>query len=60
MGELDCGAGVPAPWETLVDISFPHPTEDQVAFSQPSLSQVSLLLQNLQELLIAYRMKFKL
>lgn len=43
-----------------MDISFLPPIEDQVAFPQPPRPQVSLLVQNLQELLIAYSTKFKL
>lgn len=43
-----------------MDISFLPPSEDQVAFPQPPWTQLSLLVQNLQELLIAYSTKFKL
>lgn len=43
-----------------MDIFFPPPSVDQVASPQPPLPQVSFLLQNLQELLIAYRIKLKL
>ena len=47
VGELDCGAGVPAPWETLMDIpSLPSPSEDHFGFPRPPLPQVSILLQN--------------